>query len=506
MNRLFRGGEVHGHGRVDVLVDAAGVIREVAPDIDAEGAQVVEAAGLLVAPAFVDAHVHAVQTGFVLTQLDLRDVTSRQRVLDLVAEHAHDDGDVLLAGGWDETRWDDQRRPTAAELERAAPGRRVLLDRADSHSSVVSPALAEAVPGLEHIDGWSDDGWVSRDARHAVNAVLAGLVGPDQRLVAARHAATHFASLGIAAFHENAAPHIGPEYELDVVRQAAAETGLLATLYWGELTSPEAAERLGVAGLAGDLNVDGSIGSRTSALRSDYHDCASHTGHAYLDAEQIADHVIACTRAGVQAGFHCIGEAALDAIGEGFERAAEQVGEEAIRAARHRLEHVEMAAPEVIATLGRLGVVASVQPEFDALWGGPDRMYAERLGERWRGMNAFGSLHAAGVPLAFGSDSPVTAGGPWAAVRAAVHHWEEEQRLPAHVAFDAHTRGGWHAARHDDVGTIAVGAPAHLALWHCPDGLSGPEGRRLPELHPDLPLPTLARLVVGGRTIVEDPA
>ena len=68
---------------------------------------------------------------------------------------------------------------------------------------------------------------------------------------------------------------------------------------------------------------------------------------------------------------------------------------------------------------------------FDALWGGPDGMYAARLGERWRATNPFRALADAGVTLAFGSDSPVTPLGPWAAVRAAVHHHAEEHRLDA---------------------------------------------------------------------------
>ena len=89
--------------------------------------------------------------------------------------------------------------------------------------------------------------------------------------------------------------------------------------------------------------------------------------------------------------------------------------------------------------LGELGVTASMQPMFDGAWGEDDSLYAQRLGaDRARRMNAFASLNRAGVALAFGSDSPVTAFGPWAAVRAAHHHTERAghraggvQRTPA---------------------------------------------------------------------------
>ena len=61
-------------------------------------------------------------------------------------------------------------------------------------------------------------------------------------------------------------------------------------------------------------------------------------------------------------------------------------------------------------------------------------------------MNPFGSMHRAGVVLAFGSDSPITPIDPWAGVRAAVLHHAEDERLTVRAAFNAHTRGG-HRAR-----------------------------------------------------------
>ena len=116
--------------------------------------------------------------------------------------------------------------------------------------------------------------------------------------------------------------------------------------------------------------------------------------------------------------------------------------------------------------LARLGVVASVQPAFDAAWGGPAGMYAERLGrERALAMNPYAMLAAAGVTLAFGSDSPVTPLDPWGGVRAAVRHQVAELGLPADVALDAHTRGGWRAARIEGSGWLAPGAPATYAVW-----------------------------------------
>ena len=87
-------------------------------------------------------------------------------------------------------------------------------------------------------------------------------------------------------------------------------------------------------------------------------------------------------------------------------------------------------------------------------------MYATRLGAgRAAALNPLADLAAAGVPLAFGSDSPVTPVDPWAGVRAAVQHRAVDQRISARAAFRASTRGGWRVAGldHTGAGELRVG-------------------------------------------------
>lgn len=503
----------HGSVGTDASAIAVedGLIAAVGTDADADGwvgtgegaPQVVDLDGALVLPAFVDTHVHTVRTGFALTGLDLSGATVLVDALDALGRHAAaaPGAGVLVGQGWDETAWREARPPTGAELERAAPGRRSYLTRVDGHSAVLSPALAALVPGLEHLEGWTPDGRVERDAHHAVRRVLESLIGDGERLDAARAACRAMAAQGIVAFHENAAPHIGPESEIPLVRRAAREVGLHSVVYWGELAADEqsaidTARRLGVSGLAGDLIADGAFGSRTAYLGSAYEDSPHSCGHGYVNAEQVRDHVVACTRAGLQAGFHVIGDAALEDVATGFELATAVLGADAVAAGHHRLEHVEMPSARVLAVLSDLAITASVQPVFDALWGGPDGMYAARLGPRWRVTNPLRALADGRGALAFGSDSPVTALGPWAAVRAAVRHHRPEHALSLTEAFYAHTAAGWLATGDPTGHGLRVGDPADLALWRAPDGLDGVAG--------DAPLPELVRLIAAGRTIHEE--
>ena len=215
--------------------------------------------------------------------------------------------------------------------------------------------------------------------------------------------------------------------------------------------------QVGAAGLAGDLCIDGAIGSRTAALRDAYADADSR-GARYLSQDEISDHLVACTRAGLQGGFHCIGDDAVAAAVEGLRQAARVLGPEPIRAARHRLEHLEMVSAGDLETLAALGVVASVQPAFDAAWGRSGELYEQRLGpDRAAAMNPFGTLRRRGVPLAFGTDAPVTPLAGWGMVRDAVHHSRAPERMALADAFDAATRGAHWAAFADRAGLIEVG-------------------------------------------------
>jgi predicted amidohydrolase YtcJ len=94
-------------------------------------------------------------------------------------------------------------------------------------------------------------------------------------------------------------------------------------------------------------------------------------------------------------------------------------------------------------------------------------MYATRLGrDRALALNPYGPMAAAGVPLCFGADSPVTAFDPWGGVRAAVAHRSgPASGLSARAAFLAATRGGRRAAGQDGEGVLALGAPASFAVW-----------------------------------------
>jgi predicted amidohydrolase YtcJ len=435
-------------------------------------AHIVDLDGGFVAPAFVDSHVHLTATGLTMVGLDLRNATSLRHCLELVGDYArrHPDGPIW-AHGWDESGWPEHTAPSTDDLDAVVGDRHTYLARVDVHSAAASTALRRLAPGLTEALGFDPQRPVTSDAHHLVRAGARDQLTPGQREGARLAALDATAALGIVAVHECAGPDIGGIDDWTEVRDS--DHGVEIVGYWGELvtTADQARDligRTGALGLAGDLFVDGALGSRTAWLHKPYTDAPACTGNSYLDVDAITAHVRACTEAGVTAGFHVIGDAAVDAVVTALERVVDHFGAPAVARCGHRLEHLEMVTAEQATKLGSWGVIASMQPNFDALWGGEDGMYAQRLGlDRGTRLNPFALLASQGVPIAFGSDSPVTGMNPWATVRAASRHRTPGSAVSVRAAFAAATRGAWRAggARDGLTGTLVPGAPASYAIW-----------------------------------------
>jgi predicted amidohydrolase YtcJ len=480
---LYRNGSVYTAAdpfATAMLVDGDTVAwvgsEQAASSIADASMEVIDLHGALLAPGFVDSHVHLTETGIALDSLQLGEVRSARELLDAVARSSvsASTGDTVLGHGWDETQWPDSALPSREELERAAGGRKVYLSRVDVHSALVSSSLA-ASAGLDGIEGSGAGSQVTSAAHTAARLAARGLPAAAIRGYQQR-ALAEAAANGYVAVAEMAAPHIGSTEDLQLA--AGWNTGRDAVPevlpYWGQLArSAEHAQSIldglgvSVLGLAGDLNMDGSIGSRTAALRADYSDAPGERGSLYLSVAEAAAHLAACSLLGIQAGFHVIGDAGLDAALDALDQAAAEVGEQKIRAAGHRFEHVELADADAISRLAKYSVSVSAQPGFDAAWGGEGSLYQQRLGARRGGMNPFASLYAAGVPICFGSDSPVTPLRPWASVRACLQHNNPAEQISARAAFLGHTRAGWRAARYRNpmAGQLVPGAPASFAVW-----------------------------------------
>ncbi len=530
---LLRNGRIHTSADPDAtaLAIADGTISwigaEHAVPVAGEPDRVIDLQGALVVPGFVDAHVHSTEAGLALSGLDLTNCASLAECLSRVRGFAAaNPSGVIWGHGWEDTRWPEQRPPSRLEIDDAVGHRPAYLSRIDVHSAQVSSALAAGVPEGAGLTGWSDTGPVTRQAHAAVRAVARDHLSVSQRSTAQRAFLTAAAARGMVEVHECAVDDRTGRADLASLLALDGPIDVRGYLA-AAVTDPEQAHAVlaetGAHALGGDLVIDGAIGSRTASLRRDYDDQPGNRGARYLTDQQIADHLVACTLAGVQAGFHAIGDDAVRAVALALQEAARRLGDNAtvrLAGCAHRVEHAEMPDDDDIAAFAAAGVIASVQPLFDAAWGGPDGLYVARVGaDRAAAMNPFATMAAAGVALAFGSDAPVTPADPWAAVQAAAHHRTPGSSLSPRAAFTAHTRGGHRAAGRTDreVGTIAIGAPAHLAILRAGELVrpaadpsvarwsTDPRSRvpLLPDLNPGVELPSALATLVGGRPVFD---
>jgi predicted amidohydrolase YtcJ len=424
-------------------------------------------------PGFVDAHVHLSATGLADHGADLRQARSVAELLDRVrAAAARAGGDGLLWGdGYDETRFDRPELPSPAELTAAAGGRPVYLSRVDGHQGlatldVLGDSGALEATGCDRDQAGAPTGVARGDANHLARRFALDTL-PAATLLAAQDAALHQAARrGVACVHEMGGPDIAGRRDFELLLDRVEALPIEVVGYWGDLDLDYATDRK-LAQVGGDLFLDGSLGSHTAALSTPYDDRPDTCGVLYHDDAELTELYVRASQAGIQVGVHAIGDVAIGQALRCARRAMRAVGPTAFRGCRHRVEHVELLGADGADRMAELGLAASVQPAFDAAWGGPDGMYARRLGpRRAKSMNPFADLWRRGVPTGGSSDAHVTPLDPWHGVAAAVHHHRPSQRLGLPVALEVFTLGGRILARQERVsGIIEPGQRADLTAF-----------------------------------------
>ena len=186
-------------GRAVHVVDGAVAWTGAAADAPAAD-RVIAGEGALLAPAFVDAHVHATATGLALAGFDLHGRSSvRDALAAVTALVGSAPEGIVLGTGWDETGWPEGRGLTRHDLDAVVGDRPAYLARVDVHSATVSTALLDRVPGITDLPGYDPSGQLRLDAHHAARQAAYGSVGAGQRRTAQRATRAAAAALGIGS-------------------------------------------------------------------------------------------------------------------------------------------------------------------------------------------------------------------------------------------------------------------------------------------------------------------
>jgi predicted amidohydrolase YtcJ len=474
------------------------------------------APGQVALPSVTDAHLHLVDAALAADEVDLEDSATLEVALRRVAQAAEargTDGDRegwLLGHGWATDRW--AARPTAADLERAAPGRRIALWSHDHHTLWLSMA-ALAASGIDASTPDPPGGVVGRDAsgrpdgllhEHAVGLASAAIPQASQAAIddSIVRYARRLAATGVTGVHDpgslsadgrlaggfSAIKAMAEDGRLPLrvhagIRRAQLEAAVDARLRSGQGIAPRpgvepaeqrAVDRFRVGWLK--LFADGSLGSRTAALIEPYDDASARPGPAgprgslVESNDGLREDVERAADAGLATMIHAIGDEAVRAALDAFE--AIDPRQLAALALMPRIEHAQVVQLVDRRRFARLGVTASVQPvqlRSDLL------TMREALGPRTSLAFPLASLAAAGALLAFGTDAPVEPADPWPGLAMATTRWAPEwgtdmppadpgERLTLAGALRAATIGPRQTAGQLQAGRLVVGEAADLVV------------------------------------------
>jgi len=490
---LLRGGRVaHAGSREEVLAMAQGLGAAHRREVDAEGASVL--------PGFVDAHVHLVDGGLRLKNLDLTSADTPDAFREAVRRYSEprpaDGGDRtrgersgesgwLLGAGWDHERWDGVL-PNRQWIDPLTASHPTLLTRSDLHMAVANSRALE-LAGIDATTPDPEGGAIFRDGDgtptgvlvdRAIEMVLERIPEPsDAELDAAVDRAQHHAlTFGVTQLHDMG--EIPPSWrDLELLMRARDQGRLiLRTHVATPLTEVQQLvdfireqgrgdEWLWWGGVKGF--VDGSLGAGTAWFKDSYADRPGR-GITVTDLEELAEDIREADREGLQPIVHAIGDAAVEWLGGIY------LGLEALngpRDRRPRLEHTQHLTPGLEAMLGAAGIIAYMQPAHlvdDGSW------MQGRIGtERCARAFAMRSLTEAGVPLAFGSDWTVASMNPLPGLEAACYRRPRGQKEPFHdsesitldQALTAYTRGAATAGFSESFsGSLSAGKVADLVI------------------------------------------
>lgn len=453
--------------------------------------KVVDAQGRLLLPGFNDAHVHFVDGGEHLQEVQLKDTTTPKEFAERIAQRARktSKGEWVTGGDWDEQKWSPADLPTRELIDPVTPNTPVFVNRYDGHESLANSVALQlatitsktpAPPGGEIIhDAQGNPTGVLRDAAQDLVAKVMPPLSHARRMRAIRQAMDYAASLGVTSVQD-----MNPSYDDVKAYSELQEKGQLTLrIYVAPMeTEWKDQAKIGVRHAFGTPLLrmgavkgyaDGSLGSETAYFFDAYTD--NPKSHGLLSAEMhpasaMLQRLRSADAAGLQICIHAIGDRAISMTLDMFEQIEKSNGK---RDRRWRIEHSQHMAAKDFARYAQLNVIASVQP-YHAIDDG--RWAEKRIGpERIKRTYAFRTFTENGVRLAFGTDWSVAPLSPMWTIYAAVTRatldgknpdgWIPEQKLTVAEAVEAYTMGSAYAEfQEKDKGSITAGKLADFVV------------------------------------------
>ena len=419
--------------------------------------------GVYIFPGFNDAHTHLGGAGQTKLNVDLTDVKSLSEMLAVVEKFAKaaPAGQWLIGGNWDHTLWTPAALPTRQDLDKVTGVHPAYLERIDGHIAIANTVALKAA-GITGKTVSPQGGAIDLDAngeptgilRESAKELLAKVIPPPSQQE--RRRGDELAIEDALSHGVTSAQDFSDWEDFLVFEQLEKEGKLGIRIYeWLPFVAPlDALKKMRAHHDADDPLLhtgmlkgfmDGSLGSRTAAMKEPFADDPKNAGLAQFTQDQLNKLAVERAQLGFQLGFHAIGDKAAAMALDAFSQPGVPVS------ARNRIEHAQVVDPADIPRFKQLGVIASMQPNHLLT----DMNWAEsRLGpQRAAYSYAWKAFWDAGVPLAFGTDYPVEPVTPFRGLYSAVTRMNEagtktyfpENKLTRGQALYAYTQGSAYA-------------------------------------------------------------
>ncbi len=458
--------------------------------------------GATVIPGLSDAHMHMYAYCQNQTFVNLEHAKTMDELCSLMREKAEKtpEGTWIKGVAFDQNKLAENRMPTREDLDKISTKHPILIRRVCLHAAVVNSKALE-LAGVDENYPQPTGGIVEKDGSGMPNGVfreqatkIFDFIIPDplsdksvkdevyQTVLQDMHAK------GITNIHTYAAQIWNYAEDIDYYKELAEKEGLgvRITVYLDELFDKEPVTeeeynnpyRLVQQG-GYKLFTDGSLGSRSAALKEPYADDPGNSGFMTCSQEDLNEKIFTAYHKGLQPAIHAIGDVALDATLTAIETAMAKekecgaTEEELAKRLPFRIIHVQIINEELLARMKALPVVLDIQPIFLATdW----NWIEDRLGpDRTAGAYAWNTLQQAGLCLTGSSDCPVESYSPMPGIYAAVSRcgldgapkggYHPEQKLSRFDAVALYTRNPHYATGQEDVlGLLQEGYFADLAV------------------------------------------
>jgi len=463
------------------------------------GTRVIDLQGRLAVPGFIDSHVHFINGGFQLLQLDLKNAKDEAEFTRRIAEKVKTlpPGRWVQGGNWDEQAWPSAKLPTRWLIDAVTANNPVFISRYDGHAALanslalkfaaVTRETQEPVGGVIVRDAKSGEPTgVLKDAAEGLVARVLPRPSEAEMNEALKAALAEARRVGVTSVHNVTTDSDSPSgsftSEIQLLRRAELEGWLTVRLY--EIIPIAHWKRLAEVGISREMGsdflklgavkgfADGSLGSGTAWMFEPFDDEPANRGlpmELMNPSANMEALVRGAAETHIQSCIHAIGDRAVAEMLDLYGR----VGGDEAATYHFRIEHAQHVRPQDFARFGKLGVIACMQP-YHAIDDG--RWAEKRLGPaRARTSYAWRSMLNAGAPLAFGSDWPVAPLDPLLGIYAAVtratldgkhpNGWFPEEKLKVEEALRAYTAGSAFAAFEEkEKGTISPGKLADLVV------------------------------------------